>query len=56
MKMVFIIIESLLISLALTSTINEFYFENREEKSIYLEEDITYYFFIEGVSQNQFEK
>jgi len=53
MKIVFIIIESLLISLALTSTINKYYFENGKEQSIFLEENITYYFFVEGVSQNQ---
>ena len=37
MKIVFIIIESLLISLALTSTVNEFYFKNGEEKQIDIE-------------------
>lgn len=51
MKMVFIIIESLLISLAFTSKV--YLFENGEEKKIYLEKGFNHYFFVEGVSQNQ---
>ena len=53
MKIEFFIIESLLISLAFTSKPNEFYFTNGEEKKISIEKDNMYYFFVEGVSQNQ---